>query len=683
MKIKYWLIVVSLVCLQSCTAAIVSALTPNGGGSSGGLLNLFILNGLIRPSGGGTTAIATYDFTSGIPTGWTGTWTSTSSSCPATGTVPCLRSAVTANSQSSALSFTTTLKATKISFKRRVSSESGFDYCKFTIDGLNITGEGFGVSGTDDKLYEFVFSEAASRTFAWTYSKDSGGIGGFDLCSLDDVVLYGVSSDISGTDTTSGYSTSTAFSNLNNPNGVWSYGFKSTVTGTFTAYTKSFNYGTYNSWYNVFDNPSFMYNYSNSTVYGVAPKESSLHPGSSGEISVLRWTAPQAGTLSIKGSFKAGDTGAVDVYILKNTTTLFSKTSTLITESYDQTTTVAIGDTVDFQVGNAGNFTSDSTPIDGVITYTTAGTTTTTTLLGCSDPAKTNVTVSILAGSASASGYVDGIGTAARFSGVISASVLDSAGNLYVSDYNNYRVRKITATGVVTTLAGSGFFGDTNGTGTAASFSPGFLVIDSSGNLLMSDTSSNKIKKITQSGVVTTFAGSGTSASIDGTVVSASFLGTGGLAFDKSGNLYVGEAYKIRKISSIGVVTTVVGSTEGYLDGNGTNTKFKSIGAISFDNSGNLFVGDTGNQLVRKVTTSLDVTTAGIYQRLKYSQFNFDSSGNVFGSDFGAVYRISPTGISTVLATSAFDYGGVVLDNSGNLFVARGGIAGIQKITCQ
>ena len=126
-----------------------------------------------------------------------------------------------------------------------------------------------------------------------------------------------------------------------------------------------------------------------------------------------------------------------------------------------------------------------------------------------------------------------------------------------------------------------------------------------------------------------------------------------------------------------------MGSTEGYLDGNGTNTKFKSIGAISFDNSGNLFVGDTGNQLVRKVTTSLDVTTAGIYQRLKYSQFNFDSSGNVFGSDFGAVYRISPTGISTVLATSAFDYGGVVLDNSGNLFVARGGIAGIQKITCQ
>lgn len=683
MKIKYWIIVVSLVFLQSCTAAIVSALTPDGsGGMSGGFLNLFILNRLIQPSGGGTTAIATYDFTSGIPTGWTGTWTSTSSSCPATGTVPCLRSAVIADSQSSSLSFTTTLKATKISFKRRVSSEANFDYCKFTIDGLDVSGEGFGVSGTDDKLYEFVFSENASRTFAWTYKKDSGRVGGFDLCSLDDVVLYGVSSDSSGTDTTSGYSTSTAFNSISNPNGVWSYGWKSTATGTFSAYTKSFNYGTYSSWYNIYDNPSFMYNYSNSTVYGVAPKETSLHPGSSGEISVLRWTAPQAGTISIKGSFKVGDTGAVDVYILKNTTTLFSKTSTLITEIFDQTTTVAIGDTVDFQVGYAGNFTNDSTPIDGVITYTTAGTTT-TTLLGCSDPAKTNVTVSILAGSASASGYVDGIGTAARFSGAISTSVLDSAGNLFVSDYNNYRIRKITATGVVTTLAGSGFFGDTNGTGTAASFSPGFLIIDSSGNLLMSDTSSNKIKKITQSGVVTTFAGSGTSASIDGTGVSASFLQVSGLAFDKSGNLYVGEAYKIRKISSIGFVTTVVGSTQGYLDGNGTNTKFNSIGAISFDNSGNLFVGDTGNQLVRKVTTSLDVTTAGIYQRLKYNQFNFDSSGNVFGNDFGAVYRISPAGISTVLATSAYEYRGVVLDNSGNLFVAGGGIAGIQKITCQ
>jgi hypothetical protein len=374
MKIKYWLIVVSLVCLSGCTAAIVSALTPDGGGSSGGLLNLFILNGLIRPSGGGTTAIATYDFTSGIPTGWTGTWTSTSSSCPATGTVPCLRSAVTANSQSSALSFTTTLKATKISFKRRVSSESGFDYCKFTIDGLNITGEGFGVSGTDDKLYEFVFSEGASRTFAWTYSKDSGGIGGFDLCSLDDVVLYGVSSDISGTDTTSGYSTSTAFNSINNPNGVWSYGWKSTATGTFVIYDSKWDSGFSRSWYysSYGSFPNFSNNYASSG--GVSPGETNMHPGSSGQISVLRWTAPQAGTISIKGSFKAGDTGAVDVYILKNTTTLFSKTSTLITESYDQTTTVAIGDTVDFQVGNAGNYTSDATPIDGVIAYTTAGT---------------------------------------------------------------------------------------------------------------------------------------------------------------------------------------------------------------------------------------------------------------------------------------------------------------------
>jgi hypothetical protein len=381
MKIKYWLIVVSLVCLSGCTAAIVSALTPDGGGSSGGLLNLFILNGLIRPSGGGTTAIATYDFTSGIPTGWTGTWTSTSSSCPATGTVPCLRSAVTANSQSSALSFTTTLKATKISFKRRVSSESGFDYCKFTIDGLNITGEGFGVSGTDDKLYEFVFSEGASRTFAWTYSKDSGGIGGFDLCSLDDVVLYGVSSDISGTDTTSGYSTSTAFNSINNPNGVWSYGWKSTATGTFVIYDSKWDSGFSRSWYysSYGSFPNFSNNYASSG--GVSPGETNMHPGSSGQISVLRWTAPQAGTISIKGSFKAGDTGAVDVYILKNTTTLFSKTSTLITESYDQTTTVAIGDTVDFQVGNAGNYTSDATPIDGVIAYTTAGTGTTVTVV--------------------------------------------------------------------------------------------------------------------------------------------------------------------------------------------------------------------------------------------------------------------------------------------------------------
>ncbi len=203
MKIKLWIIVVSFVLLQGCTAALVSELTPNGGGSSG-LTNLFVLLGLNRRSGGSGvsyTPIDTYNFSSGVPSGWTGTWTSTSTSCPVTGTTPCLRSAVITNSQSSVLSFTTTLKASKISFKRRVSSESNYDYCKFTIDGADVSGEGLGVSGTEDKSYEFIFSEAASRTFAWTYRKDDSYFSGLDLCSLDDVVLYGVATE-TGTGTT-------------------------------------------------------------------------------------------------------------------------------------------------------------------------------------------------------------------------------------------------------------------------------------------------------------------------------------------------------------------------------------------------------------------------------------------------------------------------------------------------
>jgi sugar lactone lactonase YvrE len=129
---------------------------------------------------------------------------------------------------------------------------------------------------------------------------------------------------------------------------------------------------------------------------------------------------------------------------------------------------------------------------------------------------------------------------------------VDSSGNVYVGDTSNNRIRKITAAGVVTTLAGSGTATFADGTGTAASFHfPYGVAVDSSGNVYVADTGNCRIRKITAGGVVTTLAGSGTATFADGTGTAASFDFPIGEAVDSSGNLYVGDMSnnRIRKIT--------------------------------------------------------------------------------------------------------------------------------------
>jgi len=140
------------------------------------------------------------------------------------------------------------------------------------------------------------------------------------------------------------------------------------------------------------------------------------------------------------------------------------------------------------------------------------------------------------------------------------AVAVDGSGNVYVADQINHLIRKITSAGVVTTLAGSGSQGSTNGTGTAASFSyPSGVAVDGSGNVYVGDFSNHLIRKITSAGVVTTFAGSGSSGSTNGTGTAASFYGPLGVAVDGSGNVYVADRdnHLIRKIAT----TLASGST--------------------------------------------------------------------------------------------------------------------------
>jgi mucin-19 len=206
-------------------------------------------------------------------------------------------------------------------------------------------------------------------------------------------------------------------------------------------------------------------------------------------------------------------------------------------------------------------------------------------------------------------GFSDGTGTNARFY-YSQGLAVDNLDNIYVADTSNYRVRKITPSGSVTTLAGNGQSGFFDGIGTSASFSyPRYLVIDTSGIIYVSD--SNSIRKISPSGSVTTLAGSIYSGGFaDGTGTNAIFSSLQGLVVDTSGTIYAADSHRIRKITSFGIVTTLAGSgTSGFVDGIGTNAKFSSPTAISIHPTGNLFVLDSNNKCICMISPSGNVMT--------------------------------------------------------------------------
>ena len=210
--------------------------------------------------------------------------------------------------------------------------------------------------------------------------------------------------------------------------------------------------------------------------------------------------------------------------------------------------------------------------------------------------------VSTIAGTGVA-GYKDGPVSIAQFS-FPSGVAVDASGNVYVADYQNNAIRKISG-GVVSTLAG-GTQGSVDGTGTAASFNqPDNIAIDNTGNLFVTDWGNHKIRKVTSAGVVTTFAGSGTAAFANGTGTAASFNHPWGIAIDGNNNLYIGDEYNnmIRKITSAGVVTTLAGtSAQGSTNGISSSATFNAPLGVSVDATGaNVYVADWQNNLVRKI----------------------------------------------------------------------------------
>jgi sugar lactone lactonase YvrE len=195
---------------------------------------------------------------------------------------------------------------------------------------------------------------------------------------------------------------------------------------------------------------------------------------------------------------------------------------------------------------------------------------------------------------------------------------IDGGGNVYVADMENDTIRKITPAGVVTTFAGSAGsypFSSADGTGSAARFyTPAGLAVDGSGNVYVADSGNHTIRKITPAGGVTTLAGTaGSSGSTDGTGSAARFKNPRGVAVDGSGNIYVTDMdnHMIRKITPAGVVATLAGTAglPGSNNATGSAAGFNSPAGVAIDSSGNVYVSEERNHTIRKITPAGVVTT--------------------------------------------------------------------------
>ena len=304
--------------------------------------------------------------------------------------------------------------------------------------------------------------------------------------------------------------------------------------------------------------------------------------------------------------------------------------------------------------------------------------------------------------------YKDGTGTQALFNQPTGIAV-DSSGNVYVADSYNYVIRKITPSGVSTTIAGKpGVTGNTDGVGNAASFGQvQGLAIDSAGILYVTDITYNTIRKLTNNSgtwTVSTFVSS-----------TGGLSNPYGIAIDPSGNIYVADTGNlvIRKISSTGAVSTIAGyqGRLGGTDGTGTAATFSGPLGIATDTSGTIYVADSGGDTIRKVTPTGTVTTLGGFVgapgfldgplNLNASQFSHpyaivvDANKNIYisdGNNNSYIRQISAAGIVSTIGGSGFSgtsdgtgsqasflqVFGLALDSAGKLYVANSGIGTIR-----
>jgi uncharacterized delta-60 repeat protein len=307
-------------------------------------------------------------------------------------------------------------------------------------------------------------------------------------------------------------------------------------------------------------------------------------------------------------------------------------------------------------------------------------------------PSGTNWDVTTLAGSSGNPGSTDGNGTDAQFNNPHGVAV-DTSNNVYVADYDNFTIRQIKPSGDVTTIAGlAGNSGSVDAFGASARFRSLYgVTVDASNNVFVADLGNHTIRKLSLSGLVTTIAGlASTSGSADGVGNVARFNQPSSVATDNFGNVFVTDNnnFTIRKISPNGTVVTIAGLAGSYLAQNGTGStaRFKNPFGLTIDGLGNIYVADTGNDQIQKgvstagaphiltqptnvikvtgMTTTFTVGISGtapfVYQWQKNGT-NLVDGGNIFGS------ATNTLALSNVSTNDAANYTVVVTNSIGSI----------------
>jgi hypothetical protein len=284
--------------------------------------------------------------------------------------------------------------------------------------------------------------------------------------------------------------------------------------------------------------------------------------------------------------------------------------------------------------------------------------------------------ISTVAGKYGVSGYSGDNGQATNAGMNPVSAALDGAGNVYIADFFNSRVRKVDGSGIITTVAGtgtSGYSGDNGPATNAEIYFPAAVLVDAATNLYIADYVNNRVRKVSASGTITTVAGNGAGAPLSGAyggdngpATNASLWHPAGLALDAAGNLYITDSrnYRVRKVNTNGVITTVAGDGSSGVSVSGalaTSTSLGNPGGLVVDSMGNLYIADTGNQCVVEVGTR---GTLAIYAGILGS--------NGYSGDGGPA--------SDALLNNPMD---VKLDAGGDLFIADSANSRLRKVGAQ
>ena len=272
-----------------------------------------------------------------------------------------------------------------------------------------------------------------------------------------------------------------------------------------------------------------------------------------------------------------------------------------------------------------------------------------------------------IAGNARA-GYAGdgGAATSAQLSSPTGVA-LDASGNIFVADSGNYRIRRVSATGIITTIAGTGQFGlPVNGAAAVNTplGSPSSLAVDTSGRLLITDTSNNLLLRVSPSGIGAIVAGTGVSGYTGdgGPAVRARLAGPHGLAVDTAGNIFISDTgnSSVRRLAADGTITTFAGTGFVGFSGDGgpaVLAQFIDPEGLAFDRSGNLLIVDAGNNRVRKISSDGVVTTLA-------------GNGNtVLAGDGGPATTAGLAGVGNIVVDSL---GNIVIDASTRTFAGAG-----------